>query len=136
MSKKWSRIFSLILFVLVVGFLLNEARGRQTGQVIQENSDLAGVEELAAEPAAPQTEFSFTATQAGQAALELVQSEVELTLKEYPFGTMVEGVNGLLADSGNFWALYQNGEFAQKGIADIILEAGETLELKYEEIVF
>jgi len=133
--SKFSRILSLVLFALVAVFLLNEARVRQSSQVAEQNVATEVVQEQAAEPEAPQTEFTFTAVKDGQAALELVQAEVELTLKEYPFGTMVEGVNGLMADSGHFWGLYQNGEFAQKGIAEIILQAGETITLKYEEIV-
>lgn len=134
--SKFSRIFSLILFVLAAVFLLSEARTRQANPAPPAASDSATVEELSAEPAAAQTEFVFTASRDDQPALELVQAEVELTLKEYSFGTMVEGVNGLLADEGHFWALYQNGEFAQTGIAELVLNAGETITLKYEEIVF
>lgn len=87
-------------------------------------------------PEAPEQKesYEFAATMSGQNALDLVQSQVKLDLKEYDFGTMVEGVNSLKADSKHYWALYQNGDYAKVGIADVKLEKGEKIELRYEEI--
>lgn len=85
-------------------------------------------------PAIPKT-YGFTATVSAQPALELVKSQIDLQVKEYDFGLMVEGVNGLMADEKHYWALYQNGEYATVGIADLKLEKDETIELRYEEII-
>ena len=77
---------------------------------------------------------TLTATAAATKALDLAQSQLELQLKEYDFGLMVEGVNGLLADTNNYWAVYLNGEYAKVGIAELVLQAGDRLELRYETI--
>lgn len=77
---------------------------------------------------------TLTATAAATKALDLAQSQLELQLKEYDFGLMVEGVNGLLADTNNYWAVYLNGEYAKVGIAELTMQAGDRLELRYETI--
>jgi hypothetical protein len=97
---------------------------------IQEQSEV----ELSPTPAIPST-YSFTATTSAQSALDLVESQIDLRVKEYDFGLMVEGVNGLLADEKHYWALYHNGDYAKVGIADLKLEKDETIELRYEEII-
>lgn len=83
---------------------------------------------------AQKTDYEFVATASSQSALKLVESQVKLDLKQYDFGVMIEGVDGLKADAKHYWALYQNGDYAKVGIADIKLKKGEKLELKYEEI--
>lgn len=80
------------------------------------------------------TDYEFVATTSSQSALELVESQVKLDLKQYDFGVMIDGVNALKADAKHYWAIYQNGDYAKVGIADIKLQKGEKLELKYEEI--
>lgn len=133
MSKKLSQIFTLVLFLAVAIFLIYQSTIRPTDQANLETQEPNQVEDR--EQKAPQTEYNFQANQNDQKALDLVQSQVELTLKEYPFGTMVEGANGLMADGGHYWAIYQNGEYAKTGIKEIILQEGESIQLKYEEIV-
>jgi hypothetical protein len=134
MQKKLTQLFLFI--ILIAAFLW----GRQWWQA-QQLADLAAepaateslAEEMVVEPA---RQYTFTVESDGQSALALVETQVELQLKEYDFGVMIEGVNGLLADSGHYWALHLNGEAAMVGIADLELVAGDQLELIYEEIVF
>lgn len=79
-------------------------------------------------------EYTITATQSGQTALEVSQSQLQLELKEYDFGVMVHAINGLPSDSTHFWALYQNGEQATTGAAQLQLQQNDTIIWKYEEL--
>lgn len=135
MSKKISRLISLILFVAVVAVLIfNRNDFAKNQQKLAESPQATPTPTPTVSLPAKQEIFEFTATVSGQKALDLVQSQVKLDLKEYDFGTMVEGVNALKADAKHYWALYQNGDYAKIGIADIKLEKGEKIELRYEEI--
>ncbi len=135
MSKKINRFTTLVLFLIVAGVFIFSRKPTQ------EVSPKPAIEQQAEASPTPTPEaaeqkqsYEFTATLSGQIALDLVQSQVKLDLKEYDFGIMVEGINSLKADVNHYWALYQDGDYAKVGIADIKLEKGEKIELKYEEI--
>lgn len=135
MSKKINRFITLAIFLIVVGvFVFNKKSTQEVSPkpVIEQQAEVSP--SPTSEVAEQKESYEFTATMSGQIALDLVQSQVKLDLKEYDFGTMVEGVNSLKADVNHYWALYQNGDYAKVGIADVKLEKGEKIELKYEEI--
>jgi hypothetical protein len=143
MSKKINKYISFILFLIVVGSLIYRQKKIQevllsyeTQQAAKQIPTLAPSANLEFRVGkdSQKEAYEFTATVSGQNALELAQSQAKLDLKKYDFGTMVEGVAGLMADSKHYWAIYQDGEYAKTGIADIKLEKGEKIELKYEEI--
>jgi hypothetical protein len=141
MSKKMNRLVTLVLFIVVASILfanrgdLNKISSDLNQQQPPVDSNITAFPSPTAEVPASES-YSFVATSSGQSALTLVQSQVELSLKEYDFGTMIEGVNGLMADSKHYWALYQAGDYAKTGIADLKLNKDEVIELKYEEIKF
>lgn len=142
MSKKINKFINLALFLAIVGLLI--FRQKRIQEIFSEKSAQKEVEIIPSIAPSAQLEFKvaeeakesyqFTATDSAQNALELAQNELKLDLKEYSFGTMIEGVNGLMADNQHYWAIYQNGEYAKIGIAEIELNKGDQLELKYEEI--
>ncbi len=143
MSKKIDKIFSFVLFLVIVGWLIFHQKNVQETLVSEiQESDILALTPVPASTAgaalefavADTTAYTFIATVSGQNALELVQSQVQLELKKYDFGVMIEGVNGLMADNKHYWALYLNDVYAQLGIADIQLQENDKLELKYEEI--
>ncbi len=144
MTKNINKLVSFIFFLLIVGVLLlrqpkirelffNDAiPATETNPSIAPSAQL----EFQVGESNSQKDYQFVATSSGQNALELVESRVELSLKKYDFGVMIEGVNGLMADNKNYWAVYQNGEYAQTGIAQIELQKNDKIELKYEEITY
>jgi len=142
-SKKIDKIFSFVLFLVIVGWLIFHQKNVQETLVSEiQESDILALTPVPTSTAgaalefavADTTAYTFIATVSGQNALELVQSQVQLELKKYDFGVMIEGVNGLMADNKHYWALYLNDAYAQLGIADIQLQENDKLELKYEEI--
>lgn len=133
MSKKISRLITLILFAAVAAVFFFNRNNFQKNQLNLEEPAQVEPSPTTSLPAKQET-YEFVATVSGEIALDLVQSQVKLDLKEYDFGTMVEGVNDLKADTKHYWALYQNGDYAKVGIADVKLEKGEKIELRYEEI--
>ena len=143
MSKKLNKFITFLLFIIVVGLLL--FRQKRIQEVLSGSKTKQQIESIPTIPPSAQLEFKvgddkqketyqFVATVSGQNALNLVQSQVKLDLKKYDFGVMIEGVGDLKADSKHYWALYQNGDYAKTGIAEIKLQKNEKIELKYEEI--
>ena len=144
MTKNINKFISFSFFLLIVGVLLlrqpkiRELLFNDAAPVAEINPSIAPSAQLEFQVGESnfQKDYQFVATASGQNALELVDSQVELSLKEYDFGTMIEGVNGLMADNKNYWAVYQNGEYAKTGIAQIELQKDDKIELKYEEITY
>lgn len=146
MTKNFNKLVNLGLFLLVAGILIS--RQQKVRELFSNDANKPVVEITPSVAPAAQLEFEvgggsdqqknyqFVATSSGQNALELVESQVELSLKKYDFGVMIEGVNGLMADNKNYWAVYLNDEYAQTGITQIELEKDERIELKYEEITY
>lgn len=148
MLKKLNKFSSFLIFLILVGFLVY--RQSQINKALDTTSEnqLDLQQTPTVSPAASLTfqvkddktstqsalSYKFVATSSAQKALELVESQVKLDLKKYDFGIMVNGVNSLEADNKHYWAIYQNGEYAKTGLSEIVLDEGDQLELKYEEI--
>jgi len=145
MSKNFNKLIA-VFFILIVGFLIYRQQNIQeffsknrVTPIPEVTPSIAPAAQLEFEVGGDkdqQREYQIIATVSGQKALELVKSQIELSLKEYDFGTMIEGVNGLMADNKNYWAIYLNGEYAKTGIAQIELQKNDKIELKYEEITY
>lgn len=146
MTKNINKFINLALFLLIVGLLISQQpkvrdlfSNDATKPVLEVTPSIAPAAQLEFEVGGDsdqQKNYQFVATVSGQSALELVESQVELKLKKYDFGVMIEGVNGMMADNKNYWAIYQNGEYAKAGIAQIELQKNDKIELKYEEITY
>lgn len=110
------------------------------------------------------TEYSFTATENGQIALDLIEAETEsdsnskaksnsstnsdsnprpelppLKIETIDYGLagkFVSSINGLAGNNQNYWAFYVNGEYAQAGASQTILKKGDIITLTYEAVTF
>ncbi|MHA1409740.1 MAG: DUF4430 domain-containing protein [Candidatus Odinarchaeia archaeon] len=45
----------------------------------------------------------------------------------YSFGPYITAINNVSAGSGEYWALYHNGEYSLVGAADLFLLSGDTI---------
>jgi len=129
MQKKLTQLFIFLLLLALVW------QGQLWWQARQPVAEPTGESEAAVLLAEPLRQHSFTAEREQQSALELVSGQVDLELKEYDFGVMVQAVDGLAADSEHYWAVYHNGDYAMVGLADLELAAGDQVELVYEAII-
>ena len=50
----------------------------------------------------------------------------------YSFGPYVHTLDGVADDSGHYWALYHNGEYAKVGAGDLQLQDGDVVTWKYD----
>lgn len=98
--------------------------------------------EISATPELTKTEYSFTAAEDGQIALNLAQATSEgtsLQIETIDYGTagkFVSSINGLSGNNQNYWAFYVNGEYAQAGASQTILKKGDIITFTYEEVTF
>lgn len=93
-------------------------------------------EPVVSETSEPVTRYEFTATESGITALELLQSQANIETKDYgSAGQFVTSINGLAGNNDNFWAFYLNGDSAEKGASQTVLEAGDIIRFDYEPII-
>lgn len=145
MTKNVNKLI-VVFFILIAGFLIYRQQNIQeffsknqvtpTPEVTPSIAPAAQLEFEVTGGNDQQKSYEFIATNFGQNALELIENQAKLELKKYDFGVMIEGVNGLMADNKNYWAIYLNGEYAKTGIAQIELQKNDKIELKYEEITY
>ncbi len=106
-------------------------------QISQENQQEsqpipAGSTEI---PTSPKTEYSFTAAEDEQLALDLIVSQATIETADYgTAGKFVTSINGLAGNNQNYWAFYVNGEYAQKGASQTILKKGDIIKFTYEAV--
>lgn len=71
----------------------------------------------------------------GKTALEVLKSLTEVDTKEYDYGTMVVGINGVKADDGkNYWSFYVNDAYASEGAGTYKTKAADKITWKLEEV--
>jgi len=68
----------------------------------------------------------------GSNALDAMQANSELETQEFDFGVMISGIGGVSAGENEYWALYVNGAYAEKGIADYSIEENMEIAWKLE----
>lgn len=64
------------------------------------------------------------------------ENEIELKLKEYDFGTMVESIGGKENSKERAWIYFLNGQTGDVGAGDKKLAAGDLVEWKYIEPIY
>ena len=140
MTKKVSRIFFTIGFVITLslglhGCSLAPTKTTQTTPVNSAPVDALIAEQATATVGRPaDAEFSYTAEAEGQSALDLLKKNTEVQMKEYEFGTFIEGINGVLGDEKRYWAFYVNREYAKESADKTILQKGDTATFRLETI--
>jgi len=72
-------------------------------------------------------------TNPDESALSVLQQKAQVEIKEFSFGKLVEGINGVRSGNGNFWIYYVNGQTAAVGADQYRVKAGDVIEWKLEE---
>jgi len=129
MKKTKKTILLIALLILGIGsssFFLYKNQKTDNSQVSEE--------EVLIEEQNQIDSISYTATEDGQNAFELLKENAEVEYQQYDFGVFVESINGINGDDKHFWAVYLNDQQAQVGAEQIILQKDDRIEWKYEEI--
>lgn len=79
--------------------------------------------------------IQVAATQSGQTALDLTKSKYTVTVQDSNFGSYVTAIDGVAADDAHYWALYINGQYADRGADVLITQAGDLIEWHLEQLV-
>lgn len=72
----------------------------------------------------------------GTTAMDLLtmvsqKNSFPITTKDFDFGTLITGINGLEATDNKFWLFKVNGESASVGAGDYSLQANDVIEFEY-----
>ena len=70
--------------------------------------------------------------ESGSNAFELMKENMRVEYDSYDFGVMVNEIEGIKPEGTDYWALYVNREYAEKGISDYVLNENIILEWKIE----
>lgn len=70
----------------------------------------------------------------GTNAFDVMRRNMQVDYDQYAIGVFVNSIEGTPAPEGYYLALYVNGEYAIKGIADYTIEEDISLEWKTEKI--
>jgi len=140
MSKKLFTLLPLLAMVLAFGLWIQKSStGQRLSNMGQETSPTQVQDQIYASPTLSQeidqqTLIELEAEADGQTAFDLLRTKASVAYKEYEFGVFIESINGLAGDAGHYWALYINGEYAQAGADQTVLNQGDRIEFRYEEI--
>lgn len=67
-------------------------------------------------------------------AFEALKQATKVEYEQYPFGVFITSVAGLKAGTGQYWAIYVNDLYAEKGIDQFELTKDTKMKLVLEEI--
>lgn len=71
----------------------------------------------------------------GKTALELLKASHNVETKQFSFGEMVTGIDGVSPDPNKaFWSFYVNGKMSDVGASTYVTKSSDVIEWKLEEI--
>ena len=157
MTAKRIEIFVIVIIIALVGIVyafkqkpvvtpISPVTSIQTQDqgLPEQNRDQIPSGGLAVKPDAnatpTPTDLAITTTieypgQEGKNALELLKAGHRVDTKNYSFGDMVTGIDGIIADSKHFWALYINDQFSQVGASSLITKSTDMIKWQIDSIV-
>lgn len=120
----------LVLGVIVVGvggvWSLSKTQSPQVPRVAEENVE---------QNQAPQEVVEIQASEDGITAFDLLKANTQqVDFDQYDAGVFITTIDGLAGDSGHYWAIYLNDEYATTSADKIFLQAGDKVTFKYEEV--
>ena len=132
MQKKLTLLLPFLIAVLVFGVWLQRS-GKNQAEPLQGQDQIYASPTLSPEMD-QETIISLEALTDGQTAFELLGSQATVAFKQYDFGVFIESINGLAGDEKHFWALYIDDKQSQVGADQLVLQKGDRIEFRYEEI--
>lgn len=126
--------FILALLIGFLSFFLSACTVPSEQNPTPDSEQVLGntVEEI--QPSSIEVTREFMATEDGQTALALTELNAEVSTQVYEFGTMVQGIDGVMADATRYWALYINGEYALVAADQAKLNKDDVIQWKLEAI--
>ena len=70
----------------------------------------------------------------GSNAFEAMKENIEVGFENYAIGPFIQSIEGVAAPEGYYFALYVNGSYAEKGIADYTIEENIIIEWKTQSL--
>ena len=76
----------------------------------------------------------YTVVEKGVNAFEAMKKLVPVEYTESTYGAFIKSINGLSPDAEHYWALYVNGEYADKGISSYSVDEAFEVEWRMESL--
>lgn len=107
-------------------------------EISNDNKSAEGVEQLQKSQTSAEAvaiTYTFTSETDGITALELLTEQAEVETQDFgSAGAFVTSINGTPSNAQYYWSFFVNGEYAQQGASQTILQEGDTITFTYEEI--
>jgi len=71
-------------------------------------------------------------TEQGTNLFEILKEKADIGYQEFELGAFIDEIGGVKPGVNEYWALYVNDEYAEKGISDYTAEDGMIIEWKIE----
>lgn len=140
-KKKIAFLFSLLLLVIVVGAgcVTNTKTQNDTGKVEGASTEMVSDLDVNLTITADDESTTYsTVAREGFSVLDVLQlasdeNDFELETQESSFGVYINGLAGKTGgDNNKYWMYYVNNESATVGVADYVVEDGDSIEFKFE----
>ena len=141
-------IFGLITFILITTLLIgsiyffknrNEESSSEAVEFEQSEEKIASIEIFSDSET---KDIYDVEIQEGQSVFQILETlkaneEIQFEYGEFEgLGVFVTSLNGITADSNSeYWKFLINGEEAQVGISDYIIQTGDTIQFEIEKFV-
>ncbi len=70
----------------------------------------------------------------GSSGLDAMKKVTEVQYQDSAYGAFVQGIGGVESDDSYYWALYVNGNYADKAIDGYEMDEGTEILWKFEEL--
>lgn len=130
------KIFTLV-GIATIGIIVTVSHGRVAPPVVQAPTQ-STVATTTATLMVAGVAYPITAN-AGETVIEMMRAlsaagTLTFTGRNYPsLGFFVDSINGRQNADGRYWFLYVNGLSASAGASAVVVNAGDTVEWKYEK---
>jgi len=125
MDKRPAVIFAAIIFLLLLSGCMQKTDAAAAGETAKATFTVTGYQGKIAEKAVE--------AEKGANAFELMKKNISVKYTLYSFGPLITEIEGTKPEGSDYWALYVNGKYAEKGIADYILDEDLEIEWKIEK---
>ena len=125
MNSKFLALAVLMMASILVLGCTSQNQNNASGEKVKVNFEVSYNEK---------TDKLSVFAEKGSNAFEIMKANLQVDFKDSAIGPFITGINNINADTEHYWALYIDGNYAQKGINQYTIEKETIIAWKLEKI--